>query len=392
MRLVSFLSLIILSACAATPPPAAEPVKDENVPLRLEPVNFSDLPGWGNDNLAEMAPALMRSCERMSKKDPEGSVGTLAEAETYADWQAICKDFFTMASRENTALQRFFEEHFQPYAAFAGDDPNGLFTGYYEASLKGSRTKQGPYQTPLYLRPDDLVMVNLGEFREELKGQRIAGRVIDGQLKAYEDRAQIVSGQWPHNDKVLVWVDDPVDAFFVQVQGSGAVQMDDGTVLRIGYDGQNGHIYYAIGKELIARGHLTKENVSMQAIREWMAKNPQEAIEVMDTNKSYVFFRVLEKEGPEGGEGVVLTPERSMAIDHSKIPYGVPLWVDIAPPVEGTGQINRLVMAQDTGGAIRGAVRGDMFWGYGERAELMAGPMKSRGRYWLLLPRTNKFS
>ena len=123
-----------------------------------------------------------------------------------------------------------------------------------------------------------------------------------------------------------------------------------------------------------------------------MAKNPQEAIEVMDTNKSYVFFRVLEKEGPEGGEGVVLTPERSMAIDHSKIPYGVPLWVDIAPPVEGTGQINRLVMAQDTGGAIRGAVRGDMFWGYGERAELMAGPMKSRGRYWLLLPRTNKFS
>src|SRR5690606_2794844 len=158
------------------------------------------------------------------------------------------------------------------------------------------------------------------------------GRVKDGNLKPYEDRAAIVSGNWPHNDKVLVWVDNPVDAFFVQVQGSGVVQLDDGTALRIGYAGQNGHVYYAIGRELIKRGHLDKDNVSMQAIRAWLASNPAEAVEVMNTNRSYVFFRELDKEGPEGGEGVVLTPERSIAIDHSKIPYGVPLWVDIAPP------------------------------------------------------------
>ncbi len=390
MRFSFFIAVLILSACASTPPPAVTP--DDNAPLVLKPVSFDDLPGWGNDNLAEAVPALMRTCERIKDKDPEGSVGTLPEAETYVDWQAICSDLYIMASRENTALQAFFEKHFQPYEASANGNPEGLFTGYYEASLNGSRTKHDQFIHPLYLRPDDLVMVNLGEFRDELKGQRIAGRVTDGNLKPYETRAEIVSGNWPHNDKVLVWVDNHVDAFFVQVQGSGVVQLDDGTNLRIGYDGQNGHVYYAIGRELIKRGHLTKDNVSMQAIREWMAKNPAEAAEVMDTNESYVFFRTLEKDGPEGGEGVVLTPERSLAIDHSKIPYGIPVWLDIAPPVEGTGQINRLVMAQDTGGAIRGAVRGDMFWGYGRRAETMAGPMKSKGRYWFLLPRTNKLT
>jgi membrane-bound lytic murein transglycosylase A len=387
MRPLFFLALaLFVAACAGAPKPAA----DESAPLVLKPASYAELPGWGGDDLAAVVPALQRSCERVSKKDPDANVGLLEQAGRYVDWQGICLDLNALNLADNEAVRLFFERHFQPYAAYAGETQEGLFTGYYEASLRGSRTQGGAYLTPLHARPDDLVMVNLGQFREELKGQRIAGRVVDGNLKPYEDRAAIVSGNWPHNDKILAWVDDPVDAFFVQVQGSGVVQMEDGSAMRIGYDGQNGHIYYAIGKELIKRGHLTKDHVSMQAIREWLAANPAEAVEIMNTNRSYVFFRTLEKEGPEGGEGVVLTPERSLAVDHSKIPYGVPVWVDIAPPMEGAEKLNRLMIAQDTGGAIRGAVRGDVFWGYGERAEAMAGPMKSKGRYWLLLPRIHK--
>jgi len=229
-------------------------------------------------------------------------------------------------------------------------------------------------------------MVQLGEFREDLKSRRIAGRVVDGKLKPYETREDIVAGNWPHNEEVLVWVDNPIDAFFVQIQGSGVVQMNDGSVMRIGYAGQNGHVYSAIGRELIERGEITKENVSLQSIRAWLEANPDQADEIMNTNASYVFFRELEGEGPLGGEGIALTAGRSLAIDRSLISYGVPLWTDIQPPVEGIGTIRRMMIAQDTGGAIRGPVRGDVFWGFGARAESLAGPMKSKGRYWVLLP------
>ncbi|MCD8497301.1 MAG: MltA domain-containing protein [Alphaproteobacteria bacterium] len=254
---------------------------------------------------------------------------------------------------------------------------------------KGSRHKHGPYQTPLYTRPDDLVMVNLGEFREELKGQRIAGRVIGGNLKPYETRAQIVEGQWPHNDKAFLWVDSPADAFFVQIQGSGLVEMDTGENIRIGYAGQNGHPYYAIGRELVKRGELTKDNVSMQAIEDWLNTHPGKAEELMNTNRSYVFFKESPdtQGGPTGGENLPLTPLRSLAVDRSLLPYGLPLYVDAAEPVPGYGPFRRLMIAQDTGGAIIGPVRGDVFWGHGQTAEELAGPMKAEGRYWALLPK-----
>jgi membrane-bound lytic murein transglycosylase A len=293
----------------------------------------------------------------------------------------------TLAAYDDANFQTYFEENFQPYAVMADVEPVGLFTGYYEASLRGSREKKEPYVVPLYVRPDDLVMVDLGAFREELKGQRIAGRVEDGNLKPYETREEIVAGKWPHNDKVVVWVDDPVDAFYVQIQGSGVVTFEDGSTMRIGYAGQNGHPYTAIGKELIVRGALTKENVSMASIRDWLEAHKDQADEIMNTNKSYVFFTELKENGPVGGEGVVLTPGRSLAVDRALMPYGVPLWVDIETPVAGTPDLKRMMIAQDTGGAIRGPVRGDVFWGYGPEAEAMAGPMKSKGRYWVLVPK-----
>ncbi|MEM7651032.1 MAG: MltA domain-containing protein, partial [Pseudomonadota bacterium] len=172
-----------------------------------------------------------------------------------------------------------------------------------------------------------------------------------------------------------------------QIQGSGVVQLDDGGVMRIGYAGQNGHVYYAIGRELIKRGDIEKEDVSLQSIRSWLEANPDQADEIMNTNESYVFFQELKGEGPLGGSGVALTPGRSLAVDRSLLAYGLPLWADIEAPIDGAPHIQRLMVAQDTGGAIRGPVRGDVFWGYGERAETLAGPMKSQGRYWALLPK-----
>jgi membrane-bound lytic murein transglycosylase A len=387
MRILLLSFLLLLSACAevATQPETAD------VPLVLKQSTFADLSGWGRDDLSQAVPALQKTCARLAKKDPSAAIGVIPEAGTVGDWQRICLEFAGVNAQDNAALKSFVEQNFQPFEASAAGNPQGLFTGYYEAGLKGSRTRHGAYRYPLHARPGDLVMVDLGEFRDELKGQRIAGRVTEGNLKPYEDRAKIVSGNWPHNDKVLVWIDNPVDAFFVQIQGSGVVQLDPeadgGSVMRIGYAGQNGHIYYAIGRELIKRGELSKDNVSMQAIRAWLAAHPDQADEIMNTNRSYVFFTEITGEGPQGGEGVALTAGRSLAIDRSKIPYGIPVWVDIDEPVPGTGDLQRLVMAQDTGGAIKGAVRGDMFWGFGEQAEAMAGPMKAQGRYWLLLPR-----
>jgi membrane-bound lytic murein transglycosylase A len=387
IRIFLLSLLLVVTACETTKPPAT----DEKPPLVLKAADFNDLPGWTNSSNAFFGAggaAFDKSCARIVKADASKQFGPIPEARTYARWQTLCKGFAGVDKNSAAAVRNFFEANFQPYAAYAGEEPEGLFTGYYEAALRGSLTRDATYNIPLYFRPDDLVMVDLGEFREELKGQRIAGRVSDtGQLKPYEDRSKIVTGQWPHNDKVIVWVDNAVDAFFVQIQGSGVVQMREGGTMRIGYAGQNGHIYTAIGKELIARGELTKENVSMQAIRDWLAANPAQADEIMNTNKSYVFFKKLEKDGPDGGEGITLTPYHSLAIDRSLIPYGVPLWVDIDTPAYGQSRIQNLMVAQDTGGAIRGPVRGDVFWGYGEFAEKMAGPLKAQGRYWLLLPK-----
>lgn len=379
LKTLFLLTVFFVAACAAV-----EPVDKEKLPLVLEKTSFRDLPGWTQDNHGQVLVAFSKSCERILKRSPDDGFGPLGG--TYGDWQPACRALHDIKPGQARA---YFERWFVPHQAMMqGGEAEGLFTGYYEPALRGSVTKTGPYAFPLYQRPEDLVMVNLGDFREELKGQRIAGRVKGTHLKPYEDREQITKGQWPHNDKVLVWVDNPVDSFFLHIQGSGRVNFPDGSFMRVGYDGQNGHIYYAIGRELIKRGYMEKEDVSLQSIRAWLEANPDEAWEIMYLNKSYVFFRALEEDGPLGGEGLPLTPERSLAIDRSKISYGVPVWVDIKPPIEGEKPLERLMIAQDTGGAIRGAVRGDVFWGHGERAAYLAGHMKSKGRYWLLLPKT----
>lgn len=378
--LPSLLLAFLLAACAG--PRTAS----ESAPLVLRPASFGDLPGWKDDRQDEALAAFQRSCARILKQPPHKAFGPAPAGGTFGDWQPACREAVAGVSD----ARAFFERHFMPWqAAAGGGGSEGLFTGYYEASLRGSRTKHGPYQYPLRLRPNDLVMVDLGEFRDELKGQRIAGRVVNGQLKPYEDRAAIVSGRLPSDDKLrFVWVDDAADAFFLHVQGSGRILLDDGTQMRVGYAAQNGHPYYAIGRELVKRGDVSKDDVSMQSIRAWLEKHPDQAADLMNTNKSYVFFKELDGDGPLGGENVALTPGRSMAVDRTRIAYGVPLWLAADAPVDGMVPIRRLMIAQDTGGAIRGPVRGDYFWGYGPEAEANAGVMKAKGGYWLLLPKT----
>jgi membrane-bound lytic murein transglycosylase A len=271
-------------------------------------------------------------------------------------------------------------------------NPLGLFTGYYEPLLHGSRRRHGHYTVPLYGRPPELVTVDLGRFRDDLKGKKIAGKVEDGVLVPFPDRKAIDDGALAGRRLEIVWVDDPVEAFFLQVQGSGRVQLEEGGEVRVGYAAQNGHAYSSIGKALIQRGALRADTVSMQTIRAWLQAHPDQTAGVLEKNASYVFFQETRagSEGPMGAEGVPLTPERSLAVDLRYMPLGVPLWLASRLPSPREGEpdrrLHRLLIAQDTGGAIRGPVRGDVFFGFGGDAETMAGRMKHRGKMWVLLP------
>ena len=385
MRVFTLLPLLVLALLVACE--TAPRVTDQSAEnLVLKPASFTALPGWQGDQHAAALHAFARSCARIATKAPADAFGPVGGI--YGDWQSPCAALTPAVTATDASARQYLEHWFRPWAASSdGGTQEGLFTGYYEASLKGSRTRHGPYQTPLRKRPDDLVMVDLGLFRDSLKGQRIAGRVIGGDLKPYEDHRTIDQGKLPGDASLpLVWVDDPVKAFFLQIQGSGRIQLDDGATMSLGYAGQNGHVYYAVGRELVKRGALAKDQVNMQSIESWLKAHPDQAREIMYSNPSYVFFKEMNTNGAVGGENIVLTPQRSIAVDRSKIAYGIPVWVDI--PDAPHGAIKQLMIAQDTGGAIRGPVRGDIFFGYGEQAEILAGPMKAPGKWWFLLPKT----
>lgn len=387
-----FICALLLASCAM--------VDHKKAPARLTASDFKNLNGWEGGDHTGALEAFKRSCEKdLLKKEGDDPVGPLAEdgwpvGGTASHWREPCQSAVILVQAPNELSREqaksFFEKWFRPWQVSAGSRETGLFTGYYEPQLMGSRYKQRAYQTPLLARPEDLVMVNLGIFRDDLAGRRIAGRVEDSYLKPYETRAEIDKGMLaPHAFNPIVWVDDPVSAFFLHIQGSGQVVLEDGTITRVGYDGHNGHPYYAIGRELVKRGVLEPKEVSMQAIEHYLKTNPDQMSDILHKNKSYIFFRELDK-GPIGAEGVILTAERSLAVDYTKLPYGAPIWVDIEPPLKDMVQIRRLMVSQDTGGAINGAVRGDVFWGAGARAEEIAGHMKSEGKKWILLPQSLK--
>jgi membrane-bound lytic murein transglycosylase A len=322
--------------------------------------------------------------------DNGGSLKTEAAPHpgTAGDWRGPCAAAARVPAGNPEAARQFLEAWFTPYLAADNDREEGLFTGYYEVELKASRKRHGPYRHPIHARPKDLVTADLGRFRADWKGQELNGRLQGNSLVPYASRGEIGRGALDGKGLELFWAADPIELFSMHVQGSGRLGLDDGKTVRVGYAGRNGHPYRSIGAELADRGAMAREDVTMPAIRAWIEAHPAEAAALLDSNPSYIFFRVLEGDGPLGAQGVALTPGRSLAVDRRFVPYGVPVWLDTSDPLDPSRPLRRLLVAQDTGGAITGPVRGDVFWGHGAEARDRAGLMKQKGRYYLLLPST----
>jgi membrane-bound lytic murein transglycosylase A len=295
-----------------------------------------------------------------------------------------------MSSPDRETARRFFELNFTPFQLLGADGSDeGLITGYYEPQLRGSRRASPRYRYPVYGVPDDLLEIDLAEMYPELKGLRLRGRLDGRRVVPYYDRAQIGQGRAPLTGREIAWVDDAVELFFLQVQGSGRITLDSGETLRVGYADHNGFPYRSIGRHLVERGELPLEKASMQGIQAWARANPDQLTELLNHNARYVFFRELPAglPGPIGSLGVPLTSRRSLAVDPGFVQLGAPVYIATTWPLS-TRPLNRLMLAQDTGSAIRGAVRADFFWGFGDEAAREAGRMKQPLRMWVLLPNT----
>jgi membrane-bound lytic murein transglycosylase A len=372
------------------PPPAAEPTPVPPPPPALlptpalayptlKPVDWHAVAFWKEDSTSEAWTAFLLSCATLVKRTA---------------WQSVCSEAMSMPAPDEASVRAFFEKRFQPYQATQEDGGvEGLVTGYYEPLLKGDRVRTARARFPLYAAPDDLVTVDLASIYPELKTLRLRGRLVGNKLVPYPTRQEIEApapngNGYSFKGRPIAWAEDPVDLFFLQVQGSGRIELPDGSHMRVGYADQNGYPYQSIGKLLVERGELKLEQASMQGIKDWGAKHPDKLPALLASNPSFVFFRELPNgvSGPLGSLGVPLSGGRSIAVDARFIPLGAPVFLATTQPNSAL-PLNRLVMAQDTGSAIRGGVRADFFWGFGDAAGELAGRMKQRGRMWVLLPR-----
>ena len=360
--------------------------------LVLTRVGFADLSGWKTSDARSALAAFRRSCTIFSRQPSSAALGGVGYGGSVADWQAVCAAV-PAGNIEASAARAFFEKRFTAFAVASAGSPDALFTGYYEPLVHASRRRHGPFQAPIYGLPNDLVTANLGLFRTSLKGERISGRIENHDLVPYYTRAEI-DAQGLEAAPVLAYSDDPITVFFLQIQGSGRAVLDAGETVRLAFAGQNGRPYTPIGRTLIHRGAIFAHQMSMQAIRRWLASHPADARLVMESDQSFVFFRETALGDPSlgspGSEGVPLTPGASIAVDEHIHPLGVPFFVaanaPAADPARPDNRLDRLFIAQDTGGAIRGARRADVFWGFGQIPESIAGRMKSIGMLYVLLP------
>jgi membrane-bound lytic murein transglycosylase A len=351
-----------------------EPGKPEASYSSLRPGSWHEIDGFTKDDLSKAWGAWLQSCTTLKNKP---------------SWQAVCNVAFTMNNPDDAVIRAYFTNNFDVFRATNTDGSDtGMITGYYQPLLKGSRVRTDVYRYPLYSKPDDLITVELGSLYPELANKRVRGRLTDQRLVPYYNRSEIDTEQSPLAGKELIWVDDVIDLFFLQIQGSGIVQLENGERVPVGYADQNGQAYHSIGRILIERGELTADKASMQGIKNWARNNLDKLRDLLNSNPSYVFFRELPSglPGPLGALGVPITAERSVAIDRLHIPLGAPVFLSTTYP-NTSKPLQRLMVAQDTGGAIKGGVRADFYWGAGNEAGRQAGAMKQQGRIWVLLPK-----
>jgi len=396
LRALCLCALLVLAGCETIKPQSAPPAPapaPASTPAPLPPretpkppaaetgvlrqASWSDLPEWPAEDPSQAWDAFLIGCRALVKQDA---------------WRNICTVADSIQRPDRETARRFFESSLTPYQVVdAEGSEEGLITGYYEPLLRGSRKRSARYRHPLYGVPDDLLVVDLTEVYPELKGLRLRGRLDGRRIVPYYDRGQIELGQAAIRGREIVWVDDPIELFFLQIQGSGRIALEGGETLRIGYADQNGHPYRSIGRLLVERGEMPLEKASMQGIQAWARANPARVTELLNQNASYVFFRELPAEltGPLGALGVPLTERRSVAIDSRFVPLGAPVYLATTWPLSSR-PLNRLMLGQDTGGAIRGAIRADFFWGFGPEAAREAGRMRQPLRMWVLLPKPFK--
>jgi peptidoglycan lytic transglycosylase A len=378
--------LLVAAGCASVQPPPCPscpvcpscptPVKPAPERASYEAADFTAVPGWQSTSLLPSLKAFLTGCAKVSAASP---------------LRNACESARSIAD-EGTA-RRFFETAFTAYSIVAPDRATqGLVTGYYEPILLGSRTRTATFRFPVYGVPQDLIVVDLAEQHPELRGLRLRGRLDGRRLVPYWSRAELEELGRAHEGvipgvPVLAWVQDPVELFFLQIQGSGQIQLASGERIRLGFADQNGHAYRSLGRHLAERGELALEQASMQGIKAWAQANPAKLADALNANPSYVFFRISDSaEGPIGALGVALTAGYSIAVDPRFVPLGAPVFLATTLPLSAQ-PLERLVVAQDTGGAIRGAVRADFFWGTGDSAGAQAGRMRQAGAMWLLWPR-----
>jgi len=356
--------IVMAAACAPLAPQGPERAL-------YVPRSFAALPGWERAALEPSLRAFLSGCTRAP-----------------APFARACELAAALPPGDEPAARQFFEANFTPYAlvsTVSGD--SGLITGYYEPILQGSRTRSELNRYPIFGVPEDLVVVDLAAVNPELRYLRLRGRLQGRRLVPYYTRAEIDSGANGFNAPVIAWTPDPVALFFMQIQGSGQLELESGERLRLGYADQNGHPYRSLGRHLVERGELVLERASMQGIQAWAETNPDKLQHAMNQNASYVFFREMPPaDGPIGALGVPLSAGLSLAVDRRHVPLGAPVYLATTYPLSEE-PLERLMIAQDTGGAIRGAVRGDYYWGTGPEAGAQAGRMRSQGRMWLLWPR-----
>lgn len=376
-RLAALLLAASLAGCATPEPPPAIPGGPDR--MVLQPVSFDRLAGWPQDDIARVLPALLKSCSRITRLPVDRSIGFEGVGGTAADWYSPCAAARRVAEGDHDGARALFETWFTPWQVTNDGRADGLFTGYFEPEIRGSRQRKGAYVYPIHGKPSDLVVTKSGPDEQAI------GRMENGRLVPYHTRDEIERGALGGKAPVLAWTDDPVDLAIMHIQGSGRVRLNDGTVIRLGVAGSNGHKFVGIGKVLKDEGKLGADT-TMPAIRAWLKANPEEGRILLARNPRYIFYSPNPTtDGPMGTEGVALTPERSLAVDPRFVPLGAPVWLDSVDPAGKP--LRRMMVAQDTGAAIKGPVRGDVFWGAGETAFQIAGKMKSPGRLVVFLPR-----